>query len=230
MIMNHPIRLILLAIGLIAIGTIPAQAQLPTIDDFTLAGGTYRTDDLCLRLTDERDYASGSIWYKRPIDLTKPFSVGLRLVLGCKDSDGADWMVFVMTSQSNRVGYRGEVARLAAVAAGAEDHVAIMANGQVGHFSNLAGPLAIPNLEDCKKHRFVVIWRPDEKLLEVEIDGEPVISVKKDIVKDIFGGNATVYWGMTAATGRYNNIHEVCFDWMANEWLPPALHRDGKMD
>jgi hypothetical protein len=112
----------------------------------------------------------------------------------------------------------------------AEDHVAIMANGQVGHFNNLAGPLTIPNLEDCKKHRFVVIWRPDEKLLEVEIDGEPVISVKKDIVKDIFGGNATVYWGMTAATGRYNNIHEVCFDWMANELTPPTLHRNGKMD
>lgn len=246
MIMNHPIRLILLAIGLLAISTIPAQAQLPTIDDFTLAGGTYRTDDLCLRLTDERDYASGSIWYKRPIDLTKPFSVGLRLVLGCKDSDGADGMVFVMTSQANRVGYRGEGIGFAGLVPSlgieidtwlnyhlldpAEDHVAIMANGQVGHFNNLAGPLTIPNLEDCRKHRFVVIWRPDEKLLEVEIDGEPVISVKKDLVQEIFGGNATVYWGMTAATGRYNNIHEVCFDWMANELPPPALHRNGKMD
>ena len=57
-----------------------------------------------------------------------------------------------------------------------------------------------------------------------------MISVKKDLVKDIFGGNSIVYWGMTAATGRYNNIHEVCFDWMANELRPPALNRDGKMD
>ena len=243
--MNHPLRLILLSVCLIAFAFLPVKAQLPTIDDFTLSGGTYRTDDLCLRLTNEHDYASGSIWYKRPIDLTNPFSVGLRVVLGCKDAEGADGMVFVMTSHSNQVGYRGEGIGFGGLVPSlgieidtwlnyhlldpAQDHLAIMANGRVGHFDNLAGPTIIPNIEDCKKHRFVVIWRPDEKLLEVEIDGEPVISVEKDIVKEIFGGNPIVYWGMTAATGRYNNIHEVCFDWMANIHRPSFLKDQGKL-
>lgn len=213
--------------------TLPyAKAQIPVIDDFTLVGDTYRTDDLCLRLTEERDYSSGAIWFKRPVSLSKPFSVGLRLMLGCKDSEGADGMVFVMTSRANMVGFRGEGIGFGGLRPSigieidtwlnyhlldpAQDHLAIMANGQVGHYnSNLAGPNAIPNIEDCKRHNFVVLWYPDEKKLAVEIDGAEVISVNKDIINEVFGGNDTIYWGITAATGRYNNIHEVCFDWLA---------------
>ena len=220
-------------------------AQPPQIDDFTLVGDTYRTDDLCLRLTNENDYASGSIWYKHPASLSNPFSVSLRMVLGCKDSDGADGMVFVMTSRANQVGYRGEGIGFAGLVPSlgieidtwqnfhlldpAQDHVAIMANGQVGHYSNLAGPTVISNLEDCKKHNFILIWRPEEQTLSVEIDGKEISSVKKDLINDIFGGNDVIYWGVTAATGRYNNIHEVCFDWLASTIPVPFSLPDGKM-
>ena len=47
-----------------------ASAQRPTIEDFTMSGDTYLTDDDCFRLTDELDYSSGSIWYRKPISLT----------------------------------------------------------------------------------------------------------------------------------------------------------------
>ncbi len=239
--MNILFRLLVLSVCL-SFSISPIAAQ-PSIDDFTLVGDTYRTDDLCLRLTEERDYASGSIWYKRSVSLNASFSVGLRLMLGCKDSEGADGMVFVMTSQTNRLGYRGEGIGFAGLMPSigieldtwqnyhlldpSQDHIAIMANGQVGHYnSNLVGPLHIPNIEDCKRHSFVVLWHAGEKKLAVEIDGNEVISLTKDLVNDIFGGNDVIYWGVTAATGRYNNIHEVCFDWLVqNELLPTGRMR-----
>ncbi len=217
-------------------------AQTPMIDDFTLIGDTYRTDDECLRLTDEDYYSSGSIWYKRPIDLNAPFSVELHLMLGCKDQLGADGMVFVMTAHANRVGGRGEGIGFAGLVPSlgieidtyqnyhlqdpAMDHLAIMANGRIGHFGNLVGPVMIPNIEDCELHLFAVRWRPDIQRLWIEIDGQEYIALERNLVNDVFRGNSVIYWGMTAATGRKNNIHEVCFDRLSFNPSPPILPFD----
>lgn len=214
-----------------------AAAQRPVIDDFTLSGDTYRTGDNCYRLTEERGYSSGSIWYKRPIDAREPFSIELSVLLGCKDEAGADGMVFVFTARQNQTGFRGEGIGFAGLYPSIgieidtwlnehlldppEDHVAIMANGRVGHFNDLAGPLPIPNIEDCAQHRLAVRWDPARQWLSVEIDGQEVIAAEVDLVGDIFGGQANIYWGVTAATGRYNNYHEVCFDRLS--WLPGPL-------
>lgn len=203
-------------------------AQRAEIDDFDLAGDTYRTEYNCYRLTEERNYSTGSIWYKAPIDITQPFSIELSVLLGCKDEAGADGMVFVFTGGRYRVGYTGEGIGFAGLRPSVgieldtwlnehlndpfEDHIAIMANGRVGHYNDLAGPLPIPNIEDCKQHRLAVRWDPTEQILSIEIDYEEVISANVDLVDGIFGGQKQVFWGVTAATGRYNNYHEVCFD------------------
>lgn len=137
-------------------------------------------------------------------------------------------MVFVFTPQTNRLGYVGEGIGFSGLVPSIgieidtwinyhlkdpkEDHLAIMANGRVGHYDNLAGPTPIPNIEDCLQHSFVVIWNPQTQRLSVEIDRKEIISTQLDLVNQIFRGNPQVYWGVTAATGRYNNIHEVCFD------------------
>ncbi len=222
---------------------VSAIAQRPSIEDFTMFGDTYRTEDDCFRLTEEEDYSSGSIWYKRPISLSAPFSIELSILAGCKDSDGADGMVFVFTSRANTVGYRGEGIGFGGLRPSigievdtwlnyhlndlAEDHVAIMANGMVGHFNDLAGPKPIPNIEDCRRHQLAIRWDPATQRLSVEIDKQEVIAARADLVNAIFQGNDVVYWGVTAATGRYNNYHEVCFDRLSMEapeveegWLP----------
>lgn len=204
------------------------QAQRPTIEDFTMSGDTYLLGDECFRLTDEEDYSSGSIWYKRPISLLSPFSIELSIMAGCQDGDGADGMVFMFASQPNRVGFRGEGIGFAGLRPSlgieidtwrnyhlydpAEDHLAFLVNGQVGHFNDDAKPTIIPNLEDCQRHKFTVRWKPDYQSLVVEIDGEPVMIGSFDLVNAIFKGSDVVYWGVSAATGRYNNYHEVCFD------------------
>lgn len=220
--------------------SLPALAQRAVIDDFTMSGDTYLTESDCFRLTEERDYSSGSIWYKSPISLSQPFSIELSVFLGCQDEWGADGMVFVFTSRRNRVGYRGEGIGFAGLVPSVgieidtwqnrhlldppEDHTAIMANGRVGHYDDLAGPLPIPNIEDCKQHKLTIRWDPNAQRLSMEIDNQEVIAATADLLNGIFGGNDTVYWGVTAATGRYNNIHEVCFDRLSQgPWLAPEL-------
>lgn len=203
-------------------------SQSAVIDDFTISGDTYRTEDECFRLTDEENYSSGSIWYRKPISLKAPFSIELNVMLGCKDGDGADGMVFVFTPRANQVGYVGEGIGFAGLRPSigieidtwinyhlndpVEDHLAIMANGQVGHFNDLAGPVKIKNIEDCSRHTLAIRWKPDIQELSVEIDRKKVIAAKHNLLNNIFQGNDVVYWGVTAATGRYNNKHEVCFD------------------
>ncbi len=206
----------------------PLLGQRPTVEDFTMSGDTYLTEEECFRLTDEEDYSSGSIWYKIPIDLTQAFSIRLSIMAGCQDAIGADGMVFAFTPKTNRVGFRGEGIGFSGLVPSVgieidtwlnehlndpvEDHLSIMINGRVGHWNDVAGPVKIPNIEDCRRHGFYVNWAPSSQKLSVEIDGEEVIAAQFDLVGKVFGGNPIVYWGMTAATGRYNNIHEVCFD------------------
>ena len=211
--------------------SISSFGQRPFLDDFTLQGDTYLTDQDCFRLTEEQDYSSGSIWYKKPTSLLNPFAVELSILVGCQDDLGADGMVFVFSSQTNRLGYVGEGIGFSGLRPSVgieidtwlnyhlddpeEDHLAIMANGRVGHYNDLAGPVTIPNIEDCKLHSFIVMWDPETQKLSVLIDGKEVIATQKDLLNQIFMGNDQVYWGVTAATGRYNNIHEVCFDRMS---------------
>jgi hypothetical protein len=211
-------------------------AQQFTVEDFTISGDTYLTEEECFRLTEEQDYASGSIWYRKPINLLEPFSIRLLIMAGCQDNTGADGMVFALTPRANRVGFRGEGIGFSGLVPSVgieidtwlnehlndplEDHIAIMVNGRVGHWNDLAGPVKLPNMEDCRRHGFYIHWSPSTKTLSVDIDGQEIISTSFDLVNKIFGGNPLVYWGVTAATGRYNNVHEVCFDRLS--YLPDS--------
>ncbi len=224
-----------------------AFTQRLTIDDFTMSGDTYKTEDFCYRLTDEEDYSSGSIWYRQPVSLAEPFGIELSVLLGCQDESGADGMVFMFASQPNRTGYRGEGIGFAGLAPSlgieidtwrnyhlndpAEDHIAFLINGQVGHFSESAKPVIIPNLEDCKRHKLAVRWDPSSKIVSVEIDGKEITSMQVDLINGIFNGKTELYWGVSAATGRYNNFHEVCFDrltFRSPRHLPSLHMRDNR--
>lgn len=227
---HHLIKTLLIALASHLIVQVFAQSHLTT-EDFTISGDTYITDEECFRLTDENDYSSGSIWYRNPINLSEPFSIKLSIMVGCQDDVGADGMVFLFASRPNRVGTRGEGIGFRGLAPSVgieidtwlnehlrdpvEDHISIMLNGRVGHWNDLAGPVKIDNIEDCMRHGFYVHWTPNTQTLSVEIDGQTIVSATYDLVNKVFGGNPIVFWGMTAATGRYNNMHEVCFDRLA---------------
>ncbi|MEL6190487.1 MAG: L-type lectin-domain containing protein [Bacteroidota bacterium] len=202
-------------------------AQVLSVEDFTLRGDAYIPEGDCIRLTEAYDYGSGSMWYRYPLSLAEPFTLSLNVMVGCQDTVGADGIVFVMTGRANQLGYMGEGMGFAGLVPSvgieldtwrnyhlgdpAEDHVAIMFNGRVGHYKDFAVPSPIKNIEDCSIHVLSVIWNPRANKLSVNIDNEEITSTNVDLIKNVFGGLDQVYWGVTAATGRYNNVHEVCF-------------------
>ncbi len=204
------------------------NAQAFDLSDFRLTGDAKVIDDRCIRLTEAVDWQSGSLWYIQPIDLSKPLVMQLDLFLGCQDDAGADGLVFVFQPSPERLGYAGEGMGFAGVVPSlgieidtwenehlgdpAEDHVAILANGRVGHYSNLVGPNRIANIEDCAEHAVTIQWDPASNNLSLGIDGKVVASYTADIINEIFRGKSTVYWGVTAATGQWNNRHELCID------------------
>ncbi len=211
-------------------------AQSP--EDFVARGDAYLTEDDCYRLTEDEDYMSGSIWYKEPIDLNEGFVINLSVRLGCDDVNGADGMVFIFTTQGGALGWRGEGMGFAGIVPSLgieidtwlnehrndpwQDHISVLLNGMVSHYNDLAGPVIIDNIEDCERHSWYVNWKPETKKLIMRVDGTEVISLTYDLINEVFGGNTLVYWGVSSATGRYNNIHEVCFDRLANIRLQSA--------
>lgn len=197
-------------------------------EDFNLSGDTKKTGDNCYRLTEAYEWSSGSVWYKQPIDLNGPFEMKLDILFGCDDAGGADGVVFVFAPYQRITGRAGEGMGFSGLRPSlgieidtwenehlsdpAEDHVAILKNGSVHHFYNLAGPQIIPNVEDCRTHPLTIRWTPNNKTLSVAVDQKTVLTYTGDLVQNIFQGQGKVYWGVTAATGRYYNRHELCFE------------------
>lgn len=204
---------------LLCCGLVTAQSS---VKDFKLGASAQILDEECIRLTPDIPYASGSAWFKNPIDLSQPFELVVCLVLGEKDEQGADGIGFVF-HPAMRTGYRGEGMGFSGLypSLGIEfdtyrnfhlgdpvaDHVAIMPNGLPYHDEK---PVEVDNLEDGKKHLFQLLWDPYDKVLTIDLDGERKVTYTADVVNDIFGGNGRVFWGVTAATGRLSNYQDIC--------------------
>ena len=196
-----------------------------SVEEFRLGGSAYVLNDECIRLTPDAEFRSGSAWYEKAIDLRQPFELTLCLVLGENDDLGADGIAFVFTPRAT-TGYRGEGMGFAGLVPSvgiefdtyqnyhlgdpAEDHVAIAINGQPHHYASVDGPNPVGNLEDGNKHLLFITWDPYDQQLMVTLDGKLRAQLGADLVKEVFGGNPQVYWGVTAATGRKTNYQDIC--------------------
>jgi outer membrane protein OmpA-like peptidoglycan-associated protein len=205
-----------------------AIAQDPDIGDFRLSGDAVRTGDRCIQLTFDQRWSSGSIWYKEAISLKSPFTMELKVMLGCKNRDGADGMVFVFHPNDRRVGYAGEGMGFSGLrpSIGIEidtwenehlgdpnqDHIALLRDGSVAHYRNLEGPNPIRNIEDCTEHDLRINWTPNREQLTVHIDGKQVLFYQGDLLNEVFRGRDEVYWGVTSGTGQYSNRQSVCIE------------------
>lgn len=217
-----------------------AQSQDLKITDFRLAGEAFQTGSDCILLTADRPWKSGAIWHKKPVSLRAPFTAELRFMIGCKDEEGADGMVFVLHPLGNQEGFEGEGMGFAGLrpALGIEidtwtnghlgdpfeDHIALLRNGNVTHMNNLAEPVRLENLEDCTQHNLRIQWTPSKLQLNVFLDDKQLIQYRADIRHEIFNGIDQIYWGITAATGNYSNRQEICFETLKfslSEEMPP---------
>ncbi|MEM6319947.1 MAG: OmpA family protein [Bacteroidota bacterium] len=230
------VLLLVMAMGSWAKELTAQVANIPLADvNFRKGGDVVKLEDNCYQLTPNKIWSSGAIWYPNPVNLNDNFEMEVDLFLGC-DDNGADGIVFIF-SPDLKVGYAGEGMGFAGLYPSlgiefdtyqnfhlndpAADHVAVLSDGSPNHRFDLAGPIALStNLEDCKTHRLKVLWKAREKELLVNLDGQPVIGLQKNIVADIFYNNPKAYWGFTSATGGKRNQHKICFEKLVFNELP----------
>lgn len=216
-----------------------ATAQNP----YVLNGNATQDNCHCYTLTTELEFQSGSIWNKNKIDLSKPFDYFFNVYLGCKDSDGADGIVFVLQPVSTSLGSAGEGMGFQNIVPSVGvtidtwqnfnqndpyyDHIDIQANGDIMHgtANDLTGPVTAlasgSNIEDCQWHVLEVKWQPGINLMEVFMDGALRLSLQKDIIASIFSNDPMVFWGFTSATGGAVNFQKMCTSLDAGFYLAP---------
>ena len=199
-------------------------------DDFILTGDAIQQSGPCFQLTEATFWQGGGIWFRKPIDLRKPFEMEIDVQFGCDDA-GADGMVFIFHPELT-TGFQGEGMGFGGLypSFGIEmdtyenyhladpwyDHVSLVRNGRVNHHSAISPPYPIgpnkENVEDCRKHRVRILWSPVRQMIQFYFDGKMRLMRKVDLVNDIFFSDPIVYWGFTSATGAKVNTHLVCLE------------------
>jgi len=188
----------------------------------------------CYTITQDMEYANGSIWYSEQLNLAEPFDIEFNMNFGANDG-GADGMAFVMqqigvNALGNIGGGLGYGGTYFQPSFGiefdtfenfqhndpAEDHIAFSRDGNIDHANanNIAGPvqanLSDVNIEDDTDYPIRITWAPSTNTLEIYFNCELRLSTQYDITNSVFGGNPLVYWGFTAGTGIYSNEQKVC--------------------
>jgi len=207
-----------------------AGFPLSSFSQYILNGSATQNSCNCYTLTTETNTTSGSVWNSNKINLNQSFDFWFNVFLGCKDSAGADGMVFMLQPISTSVGATGEGMGFEGITPSVgisldtwqntnrndppEDHINIQVNGIVTHGTDLAGPVPISpgnnNVEDCQWHVLRIAWDPATKWLRSWFDGSLRVEAQVDLVATVFNNDPMVYWGFTAATGGANNFHKFC--------------------
>ena len=207
-------------------------------------GNAQPLDDQCILLTPDEPYSEGIAYNTRTIDLNSDFFIDFDIYLGNKD-EGADGITFVMHTDARgfqafgtygecmgygrwnpEFAYGSFIAPSLAIEFDTyynpsqndpeSDHMAYLENGTNYHFVDVKKPVLPGNLEDDRLHSFILRWNSGEKVLQVWLDDQLRIEVKKDLLNDIFKGNKEVIWGFTASTGRKYNLQYFCLKRFAN--------------
>jgi gliding motility-associated-like protein len=218
-----PALLSLLVLSIVSIG---AYSQNP----YHINGSAFQENCNCYTLTPDELLRSGSVWNVNKISLVNSFDYKFNVNLGCRDTDGADGLVFVLQPISTSVGSVGGGLGFQGIRpsigvaidtwqnTGDEDpfvdHLAIHRDGDLNHRSsnNLAGPVTASNvnIEDCEWHVLQIVWNATTKRLSAIIDNKDSVHVVLDLVTSVFGGNPEVFWGFTGSTGGARNRQRFC--------------------
>jgi gliding motility-associated-like protein len=209
-------------------GTFKMRVLNPNQSNFNNQYNAYNTSPNCIQMTQEAEGQRGCSWYNAPLDFDDAFEIEFNLYFGDIDANGADGICLVFSTAQNCGGVGGGIG-----AAGIpnsliiefdtwdngtsgyddipEDHTSIHANGDFS--TSIAGPVALPNIEDGVEHPARILWDPATQTITVYLDGAPVISLTGyDIINNCFNGNNEIYWGWTASTGGSFNNQYFCYE------------------
>ena len=198
---------------------------------YTTVGTTTAFGNDCFRLTQALNTQNGSVWNNSAIDLNQSFDFHLELYFGTNNG-GADGIAFIIHNQPTGTGTGGGGMGYGTITPSVAvefdtwtngglsdpsfDHTAIQTNGNGDHTStdNLAGPVqvltGVTNIEDGNNYNVRVSWDAPSQTMEVYVNCQLRMTYTGDIVANVFNGNPSVYWGLTASTGGANNEHRVC--------------------
>ena len=197
---------------------------------YIINGSARQINCNCYMLTLDANGQSGSVWNAEKIDLTQSFDFVFNVYLGCKDSDGADGIVFILQPNSTSLGITGEGMGFQGISPSigialdtwqnfnlndpSYDHISIQANGNSNHTNDLSGPVQIsatsPNVEDCQWHTLRISWDANSFLLQAYFDGILRVESRVNLVAAIFNNDPLVYWGFSGGTGGANNLQQFC--------------------
>jgi hypothetical protein len=218
-----PRGLLVLLLLLACAGT--AQAQL------TLNGSAAFVDGR-LRLTPAKEGQAGSAWTPTKQRVADGFAAIFQFQITEVQGPG-DGFAFVVQNQSvfalggggGDLGYGGIPNSLAIefdtwwnseYADPQPTHVSIHTRGAAanspGEGASIARATAIPNLLDGRVHTAVVAYTPaGGGLLQVLLDGRPVLTVPVDLSTLLNLDNGRAYVGWTASTGGAWENHDITF-------------------
>jgi gliding motility-associated-like protein len=206
---------------------VPLRSQTNT---YVLNGTATQDNCNCYTLTTATNFANGSVWNATKIDLSSPFDFSFNVNLGCKDSDGADGIVFILQTVATSIGGAGGGMGFLGVTPSigitldtwqnidyndpAFDHISIQLNGNLNHGTDLAGPIVASttsdNIEDCQWHILRIKWDPATKIISTYFDGAFRLQATIDLINTVFSNHTDVFWGFSSATGGANNVQKFC--------------------
>lgn len=194
--------------------------------------GTARTAGNCIQLTDRRVDENGAAWYDQKLDIRTSFSMAFTLNFDTNPT-GSDGLMFVMQAVGpDALGVGGEGLGFAGLSPSlgvefdtfqnpelgdpAYNHLAIHRSGGISHRlpTSLAGPTRIKaskeSVKDGLDYLVQVRWDAPARQLTILVDCEERLSVRVDLVNDVFKGSPQVWWGFTASTGGGFSRQTVC--------------------
>ncbi len=186
----------------------------------------------CIQLTDAVNNENGCAWSADPISFGSDFSLSLDYFFG-SSLDGADGSTFTFQpnnaltcgSDGGQLGAGGIPNALTIefdtydndnpvhLYDMACDHIAVVTNGDL-----LSPPYCGPvcakpggqNIDDGQLYEVEMQWDATSQQLNIYFDGNLRLSCTGDFVTNVFGGQSSVYWGATGATGGLNNLQYFC--------------------
>lgn len=187
----------------------------------------------CIQLTPETNAQTGCAWNNTVIDFNQPFNLTLNYYFG-NNINGADGTTFTFQPNPAACGTAGAQLGAGGIANSLiiefdtydndnpthlydmlYDHIAVEIDGNLqGPGAPYCGPVSAfasnANLDDGVVHQITINWVPGTTTLSVYVDGALRLSCVGNFISTVFGGDPTVYWGATAATGGLNNQQYFC--------------------
>ena len=197
----------------------------------------------CIQLTAEVNNQTGCSWDENVINFNSDFTLSLDYYFG-NNINGADGTTFTFQPNPGACGTNGGQLGAGGIANSlviefdtydndfpthavdiSPDHIAVEVDGDLLNSTHLCGPIAaLPSsasIDDGLVHSVDIDWNATTKVMTIFFDGNLRLTCNYDFVTNVFGGDNTVYWGATAATGGLNN--QQCFCPQTVTVLPAEL-------